>query len=297
MVLIKFNSFGQRLWGTYYGGEGPDTISSITIGADGNIYILGTSGSSSVNASTYNITTPGCYQPQPAGAQDAFIVKFTPGGERIWGTYYGGAANERATPNSICTDAWSNVYIVLSADAPGLPTLLPIQQAFGGQGDGVIAKFDSAGNYEWGSYYGGSNDDITAGCTADDKGNVYFCGSTTSLNNIATQGSFLPVNTNSNSSGFLVRVDTTGPVTVKSLSSDERIMIYPNPVTEILSMESSSAGNGFLYSIDGKELMSFSLSKGKNDIAIPQQLSPGVYFISCRLANGELLNQTIVYRK
>lgn len=103
--LVKFNSSGTRLWGTYYGGFDDDLIRAVIFDAAGNIFAGGSTGSDSL------IATAGAFSTQ----QDrGFIVKFNSAGVRQWGTYY-------PIVNSLDCDASGNVYVLstrLSASQP-----------------------------------------------------------------------------------------------------------------------------------------------------------------------------------
>jgi hypothetical protein len=54
--IAKFNSDGDREWGTYYGGLDDDYITDSQIDSNGLLYVLGIS-SSSNNISTINTNT------------------------------------------------------------------------------------------------------------------------------------------------------------------------------------------------------------------------------------------------
>ncbi|SCY90360.1 DUF7948 domain-containing protein [Flavobacterium caeni] len=70
----KFNSDGERIWGTYIGGDGAEMGNFCTIDAAGNVYFTGYTGS------TANISTPDGHQPIFGGSQDAFLLKLTNNG-------------------------------------------------------------------------------------------------------------------------------------------------------------------------------------------------------------------------
>jgi len=58
--------------------------------------------------------------------------------------------------------------------------------------DGFLAKFNSSCQRQWGTYYGGSSDDGVSDIVTDANGTIYFSGSTTSYNAIATSGTHQP---------------------------------------------------------------------------------------------------------
>ncbi len=181
--IIKLNSNGVRQWGTYYGGNydtyGGDLASDIY----GNIFLIG------MTKSDYAIATPGSYQPIFGGISDAFIAKFNTNGERKWGTYFGGFYGDSG--GSIAIDDNGNIYIVgstLSIESISTPGSHQIDA--GGNYDAFIAKLDSNGVRQWGTYYGGSNIDYGRGIVMDNYGNIFISGSTRSIDGIFTSGAF-----------------------------------------------------------------------------------------------------------
>ena len=83
--VTKFNSSGVRQWTTYYGGTGSENGNGIALDGSGNIYVVGTT------TSTSGIATTGSFQSTLTGSSGGFIVKFNSSGVRQWGTYYSGA--------------------------------------------------------------------------------------------------------------------------------------------------------------------------------------------------------------
>ena len=59
--LVKFNSSGVRQWGTYYGGTGYDDGYSCATDASGNVYLAGSTNS------TTGIATTGAHQTTSGG--------------------------------------------------------------------------------------------------------------------------------------------------------------------------------------------------------------------------------------
>lgn len=185
--LQKFNSDGMRIWGTYYGGEEYDRGRYCHVDAAGFLYMAG------VTKSFSNISTAGSHQEVYGGAgqndqDDAMLIKFTLDGERIWGTYYGGIQWEEGY--SCDTDSDLNVYLYGHAQSPtNISTAGSHQQNHGGGlWDSFLVKFSPAGTREWGTYIGGSNQDLSWTCSIDTEDNIYITGRTSSFNGISTSG-------------------------------------------------------------------------------------------------------------
>ncbi|MDC1212000.1 SBBP repeat-containing protein [bacterium] len=180
--LVKFNTSGERQWGTYYGGSQSELGHSCATDANGNVYLTGYTGSSD------GIATAGAHQTILGGNQDAFLVKFNSSGVRQWGTYYGGTQNDFSY--SCATDTSGNVYLAGNTNSTtGIATAGGHQNTVGGVTDAFLVKFNSSGLREWGTYYGWLPNDYGYSCATDANGNVYLTGQTESTTGIATVGS------------------------------------------------------------------------------------------------------------
>jgi uncharacterized protein (TIGR02145 family) len=204
--IAKFATNGQRLWGTYYGGTNSDEAYSCAIDHNNNIIIVGITGSSN------NIASPGAWQANLNGSSDGFIAKFTPAGQRIWGSYYGGNEGPPSNTDHImsCTvDSTGNIYFAGNTNAPDhIASPGAHQTTLGGSIDLYLVKFSPDGQRLWGTYYGGTNWEQDAACSASKNGYIFLTGNTASSNNIATPGSWVP-NFN-NSPGFLAAFNPEG---------------------------------------------------------------------------------------
>ena len=202
--LAKFDSNGVRLWGTYYGGELSDVGETCSTDGLGNVYFGG------ITSSNTNIASPGAYQPTyGGGAQDAFLVKFTTGGQRIWATYYGGSLDDKGfgcttdSSGNICLAGTTNSTNNISS--PGC-----FQPILGGNYDAFLVKFDSSGQRLWGTYYGGTNFDQAYSCAIGVNNEIFMTGLTSSTNNISTFDSYQPVYGGGSYDAFLVKFDSSG---------------------------------------------------------------------------------------
>ncbi|MEO8588004.1 MAG: SBBP repeat-containing protein, partial [Flavobacteriales bacterium] len=198
--LAVFNSNGVRLWATYYGGTSNEVGHGCAFDASGNVYLCGYTESASGIAS-------GGHQGTYGGATDVFLVKFNSSGTRQWGTYYGGSDwDDRA---HCATDPSGNVFLSgLTSSSTGIASG-GHQNTFGGAIDGFLAKFNANGNRQWGTYYGGSGDEIKNECTADVNGNVYLAGETSSSTGIAS-GGFLNTYAGGDRDLYLAKFNSSG---------------------------------------------------------------------------------------
>ena len=185
--LVKFNSAGIRIWGTYFGSTLTDVFDCVTLDATGNIYATGHT------QSTSGIATSGSHQStHGGGTRDGLIVKFTSSGSRLWSTYYGGSGTE--VIKDCDTDLSGNTYVTgYSLSSNNIASVGSHQTIFGGggsSGDAFLAKFNASGVRQWGTYYGGSDSDDGVSCAIDAEGNVLLGGDTQSTNAIATPDAY-----------------------------------------------------------------------------------------------------------
>lgn len=183
LYLAKFDSMGMLIWGTYYGGTNYADITT-----DGyHVYLFGTTDD------TVNIATPGAYQAQLnntnaiSGFVDAFIAKFDGDGNRVWGTYYGGASHDWSS-GGIAYDKAGYLYIGGDTYSPDLASPGAFQGTIAGLSDVYIVKFDTSGNFIWSTYYGGTEDEMPYALICDDSSNVYLTGGTSSPSGMTTAG-------------------------------------------------------------------------------------------------------------
>lgn len=175
--IMKFDTAGQQMYGTYYGGSSAEGTEKISIALDryNNIYLAGNTQSNG------SIATANAFQSTRPGGHDGFIAKFSPAFTRAWGTYFGTSSNDYI--NAITNDTSGRVIVVGHTEST---TGLSTTGTGNGGTDGFIAKLDSAGNRLWAVYYGGPDYDRLATVCTDSSNKIYFLGSTESTSGIAT---------------------------------------------------------------------------------------------------------------
>jgi hypothetical protein len=208
--LVKLDGSGSLQWATYYGDSQSDNASGCATDASGNVYLAGTTDSQNNIASGGHQTTFG-------GLTDAFLVKFNASGARQWGTYYGGGSQDDG--GGCATDASGNVY--LSGRTASLDDMASsgYQVTWGGQYDAFLAKFNGSGTRQWGTYYGGNDDDYAGSCATNGNGDVFLAGASGSTMAIASGGGFQNTYGGGFHDAFLAKfINCTSPPAVSAIA-------------------------------------------------------------------------------
>src|SRR5690349_3572004 len=164
------------IWATYAGGDGFDVPFASTVDAAGNVYITGSTRSTNIalGAGVHDNTLDGTNN-------DAFIIKYSPSGQRLWATYFGGPGQDGA--GAIATDGTAVYICGNTSSSSNIAFGTGAYSSLGGGQDGFVAKFNAAtGAGIWGSYYGGvATDELLTMALAPD-GSIVLGGSTNSDN-------------------------------------------------------------------------------------------------------------------
>lgn len=194
-------------WGSYYGDSGYDDIVGTKMDGLGHLYITGSTSSVS------NIATTGGHQITIGGISDAYVVKFHENGTRIWATYYGGMGNDYG--KGIALDTGGDIYLAgRTQSATDIATAASYQDTKAGTAasyDAFLVKFDTSGQREWATYYGGTGQEGSqhTNITTDRFGNIYLTGNTQSANGISTVGAFQEVRPGGHDA-FLAKFSSAG---------------------------------------------------------------------------------------
>jgi gliding motility-associated-like protein len=208
------------VWSTYYGGNGSSEQSiHMTTDASGNLLLCG-----NTNGTTFPTSTGAIQTAFGGGNMDGFVLKFSPDGTRIWGTYFGGSREDNA--RSCEADAAGNIFITGTTMSLNFPLLNPGGGAFfqavntasslvSTNPTTFIARISPAGTLFWSSYFGGNTGESGTDVWVDASNNVLFTGCTASTNFSVTAGAFQTVMAGPNGSGvfgdaFLAKFNNSG---------------------------------------------------------------------------------------
>ncbi len=228
VAISKFNATGSTLdYSTYLGGNNAEAPHSLIVDALGNLYVMGTTGSSN-----FPITT-GCYDNSFNGGtsvtidgantytngSDIFIAKFNPTGTALLGsTFIGGAGNDGLNSDGTLIHNYSDemrgeivlgstgdVYVCSSTLSINFPTTAGslATVAPGGQNACAFKLSSDLSTLAWSTYIGGSSADAGYAIKPSSNGNVYITGGTLSTNFPVTAGTIS--NTNAGGAdGFVI---------------------------------------------------------------------------------------------
>ncbi|MBK8746459.1 MAG: SBBP repeat-containing protein [Saprospiraceae bacterium] len=278
--IIKLDSSGNRIWGTYFGGINYEVGNNIKVDLDNNIYLIGNTTSST------KISTPNSFQTVIGGGNDGYLQKFNSDGTRIWGTYIGGAGNEYLfglevdRDNKIVLSGMTTASFIRAVKGNA------IQIAYGGGAfDCIISKLDKNGKQLWGSYYGSNGNDRSWMLNIDLIGNIYIGGGTSSLTKIATQ------NAHQTQFGGGIGDILLLKISDETLRNDEisyksNITLYPNPTSGLLQITSDTQLNKLKINVFNCSGQLIPVKIKDNYIDITDAI-PGIYFVQVIDGSGD----------
>jgi hypothetical protein len=175
-VVIKTSSTPNLQWATYLGGNNIDVANSVTVDAQGRVYVAGLAGGNfplQFGAGNFNtgVVTAG-----------GFITRFSPALTMQWSSGIGGNGVHEAL--KVYTDSRSNIWVTGYTNG-GFPVYNNAQFAYNSASgftnnvDAFAMLFDTLNNVKWSAIYGGSGDDYAASCVTDTAGKTYVVGFTT----------------------------------------------------------------------------------------------------------------------
>ncbi|NUM51069.1 MAG: T9SS type A sorting domain-containing protein [Flavobacteriales bacterium] len=200
IFIVKYNSLGNVIWATSFGGAKNDVALGITSDLNSNILITGRFDSDSISIGTTTLYNS-------SGNDDIFVIKLDSNGFPVWSNAFGGNLWEEGS--AITTDINSSIYITgyfgSSNLILGSTTLL---NNMNGQAKIYLAKLSQAGNMEWAKTTSTATNDFSFDVCTDQHGDVYFTGRF--WGNTLVFGSTTIVKTGIGTDIFLIKTDSEG---------------------------------------------------------------------------------------
>lgn len=224
--ISKFSADGTALlYSTFIGGSAAESVNSLIVNDNNELFILGTSGSTNYPVSN------NCFQPAYAGGPavawitppsyqtpygygiahstgcDIVITKLAADGSNLLAsTYVGGSGTDGLNPNTILcynygdpfrgeinVDAAGNVYVASSTESADFPvSSSAAQTTLAGGRDGVVFKMNpNLSSMIWSTFIGGSSTDNAYSIQFAPNGDPVVAGGTLSTNFPTTSGTYM----------------------------------------------------------------------------------------------------------
>lgn len=202
LSYIRTNLINPSIqWTTYIGGSSTDKGMGVASDFAHNIYLTGTT------ASSDGISSGLSYTNTLGGLNDAFLMKFDNSGNKKWGAYFGGTADDMG--NGVAIDQFGNVTIAGSTGSAGIASAGAYQTTLNGTTDAFIAKYNYLGQKIYSTYFGKTGSDFANGLTVDPSatttGSAIIIGGVTNSTGMSTTGVAQTTYGGGTSDGFVAR--------------------------------------------------------------------------------------------
>ncbi|UCD64614.1 MAG: SBBP repeat-containing protein [Candidatus Zixiibacteriota bacterium] len=172
--VAKLGPGGDAIvYASFLGGTSDEWATGIAVDVAGSAYVVGITESS-------NFPTASAWSGELAGGSDAYLTKFTAGGDQlVFSTYLGGSKDDAA--RGIGLDQLGRPCLSGETYSRDFPVVNPLYGSLDGFCDGFVARFSEAGDdLIYSTYLGGSSNDWCKSIATDADNNIYVCGDTES---------------------------------------------------------------------------------------------------------------------
>jgi uncharacterized protein (TIGR03437 family) len=199
IFLAKFSPQGQLLASTYLGGSGMDTITALSVDANGNPWIFG-----QTTSNDFPLTT-GSPPLLQQGESYVFLTKIDSSGSQV---LYSASITGVNQPGGMTIDSAGNIVLTGTVDSSDFPVTANVVHGILPPGPGAlqafVIKLDSSGNTIFSTYLGGSIGVDSSGqaaqlgegqenigvAVATDATGIYVTGNTSATNFPTTPGAY-----------------------------------------------------------------------------------------------------------
>lgn len=203
--VFKLNSEGNTLlYSTFIGGSAYDSAASLALDSAGHVVVTGSTESDDFP------TTIGSYDTTPNGRSEIFVLKLNSiGNAPLYSTFIGGSSYEHV--GAIALDNAGNAIVAGTTSSSDFPTTADgYDTTRDGSRDMCVFKLNEAGNtLLYGTFIGGSRNDISQSLVLDEVGNPVITGITQSENFPTTVGSY--DTTYNRQDSFLIKLSKPDP--------------------------------------------------------------------------------------
>eukprot|EP01031_Cornospumella_fuschlensis_P023513 gene23513-28519_t len=158
VLLIKFDSNGNRLWTRLTGTGGNDEARAIALDSTGIVYVTG-------------YTTGGLNGNSFQGVWDMFLIKYAADGTRLWTRQFGSWDQDQGRGLAVDPSNNNAIYVTGFIRSAGIDG-----QTNAGANDLMLVKYNGDGTRLWTRLVGTSGDDEGFSVAVDLTGSVFVTG-------------------------------------------------------------------------------------------------------------------------
>jgi hypothetical protein len=172
LFVLKLDHDGQYLWHTFFGqASGADYAMAAALDGGDNIYVTGFSWGSWKGPLGEDPK-----HPYGDGDSKALVLKLDSNGGYQWHTFFGNGTEDEG--QGIAVDASGNAYVAMKSDYTwnGPSGELPKNDYAGSNRHIAVFKLNSAGAYQWHTFFGSDTGEVDPASIAVDGNAVYVTG-------------------------------------------------------------------------------------------------------------------------
>lgn len=189
-IIVKFDTNGQRVWGTYIGGENNEYTSFCKIKNNALFFVGKTTSRTNIGTNNTFLENFPLPSNSPLYIESPYVMKFDlVTQQKVWGTYFHEVIYDIDINNN--NEVYFSGQTNLDSGIATPNSYKPIKNDLD---DIYLVKLNQNGQREWGTYYGGETHDFFGHLEIDRNNDIYLFGQTMgSLTGIATSNSHQPI--------------------------------------------------------------------------------------------------------
>jgi hypothetical protein len=293
LFIVKYDANGNVLWAKSAGGTKDDYGWSLSADANGNVFITGSFESRTITFGSTILTNTDT----SSGSNDVFVAKYDAGGNMLWAKSAGGMNNDDGL--SISADINGNAFLTGSFQSSSITfdskTLIrPSNSNY----PMFIVKYTANGNVICASTLaaGGFNGSVNV----DLFGNAFIVGFF-DANPFIVGIDTLQLTGVQNVFVAKYRCDGKDPAAINEIESNVTLDVFPNPVSNAVTIKFSSSAKGKLILNITNGLGAIVYSENKKDFSgeyvntIDLSKQPkGIYFVEMILGSDRRTRKIII---
>jgi len=270
VFLTKYDTSGNVQWAKSAGGTGSDYANSVAMDILGNIYIAGRFSGDQITFGSTNLQNAGYF------TEDVFLAKYNAGGNELWAKSAGGSGSDEAY--SVAVDNWGNPYLAGKYNSASINFGSHLLTNTNLNDDAIfLSKYNSNGSAVWATSMNGTEDELANCIAVDVSENVYLSGWFRSPTLTCGPYTF----TNAGYKNFFLAKLNCKSLGIDKQNNTSPILIYPNPATDLLTIETSenlSLSELAIVDMSGRDYINLQITEPVTQIDV-RILPGGVYMI------------------